>query len=183
MSIRRIKLMLSKRNKSRMKSVFAILATIVGFANLSTSVATGASWAATGSLTTTRYLHTATLLPSGKVLVAGKYDASTELYDPVTGAWTTTGSMTTPRLYHSATLLPNGKVLVSGGYNDVVRLASTELYDPATGGWTTTGSLTNSRYVHTATLLPNGKVLVAGGYNDNSGVLGRAELYDPAAGA
>ncbi len=44
----------------------------------------------TGSLNTARYEHTATLLPNGKVLVAGGRDsatvasASVELYDPAT---------------------------------------------------------------------------------------------------
>ena len=38
--------------------------------------------------------HTATLLPSGKVLVAaGTGDIPPELYDPATGMWTDTGSM------------------------------------------------------------------------------------------
>ncbi len=47
--------------------------------------------------------HTATLLPNGKVLVAGGYDAdpdtiaSAELYDPATGTWTATGSLATDR--------------------------------------------------------------------------------------
>ena len=43
------------------------------------------TWSATGSLTTARYDHTATLLPNGKVLVAGGYNggplSSAELYD------------------------------------------------------------------------------------------------------
>ena len=78
------------------------------------------TWTATGSLATARDYHTATLLPNGKVLVAGGVDntdvlASAELYDPASGTWTATGSLATARYYHTATLLPNGKVLVAGG--------------------------------------------------------------------
>ena len=72
---------------------------------------------------TARVLHTATLLPSGKVLVAGGDDgsgvplSSAELYDPASGTWTATGSMSTARYDHTATLLPSGQVLVAGGYD------------------------------------------------------------------
>ena len=64
--------------------------------------------------------HTATLLPSGKVLVAGGSNSgcnlsSAELYDPATGTWSSTGSLVTARVGHTATLLPTGKVLVAGG--------------------------------------------------------------------
>jgi WD40 repeat protein len=136
-------------------------------------------------MATARVAHTATLLPNGKVLVAGGsgisfYLASAELYDPATGTWSTTGSMATARRYHTATLLPNGKVLVTGGYNGSY-LASSELYDPATGTWSTTGSMATTRQSQTATLLPNGKVLVTGGYNDIAYLAG-TELYDPATG-
>jgi hypothetical protein len=35
--------------------------------------------------------HTATMLPNGKVLLAGGYNLATaELYDPMTGTWTNT---------------------------------------------------------------------------------------------
>jgi len=49
------------------------------------------SWSITGSLNIARYDHTETLLPNGKVIVAGGFDGvgrlmSTELYDPATGA-------------------------------------------------------------------------------------------------
>ena len=73
----------------------------------------------TGSLNIGRSQHTATLLPNGKVLVAGVVDnnnnalASAELYDPVNGTWTATGNLNTARYLHTATLLPNGKVLVA----------------------------------------------------------------------
>ena len=66
--------------------------------------ATG-TWTATGALSNTREYHTATLLPNGKVLVAGGYSynngniilSSAELYDPATGTWTATGSLSTGR--------------------------------------------------------------------------------------
>src|SRR5437016_793336 len=85
----------------------------------------------TGSLNTARYFHTATLLPSGKVLVAGGPAlASAELYDPASGTWATTGPLGTGRNNHTATLLPNGEVLVAGG-TDIsgTAVASAELYD------------------------------------------------------
>src|SRR5260221_10811574 len=74
-----------------------------------------ASWITNSPMSTARQNHTATLLPSGKVLVAGGYNgtnavASAEVYDPATGLWTSTGPMTTNRYCHTATLLPNGKV-------------------------------------------------------------------------
>jgi len=92
---------------------------------------------ATGNLTGPRYSHTATLLPNGKVLVAGGFRASAlgiaDLYDPVTGTWSATGSLATARYFHTAILLTTGKVLVTGGFNAGTYLASAELYDPATG--------------------------------------------------
>src|SRR5215467_897320 len=67
-----------------------------------TNEAKADSWASTGSLNTARGYHTATLLPNGKVLVAGGANggpslATVELYDPATGAWTTTGTLNTGR--------------------------------------------------------------------------------------
>ena len=58
--------------------------------------ATG-TWSATGSMSIARVNHTLTLLPTGKVLVAGGATPAdtraAELYDPDTGQWTTTGAM------------------------------------------------------------------------------------------
>src|SRR6266513_1089821 len=57
--------------------------------------------------------HTATLLPNGKVLVAGGGDsngilASAELYDPASGTWSATGSLAAARSVDTATLLATG---------------------------------------------------------------------------
>ena len=64
---------------------------------------------------------TATLLPDGKVLIAGNNPA--ELYDPVAGTFILAGGMTAPEYkygmyWHTATLLPNGKVLIAGGTDE-----------------------------------------------------------------
>ena len=98
--------------------------------------ATG-KWAATGSMTTAREDHTATLLNNGQVLVTGGVNTagatltSAELYNPATGKWALTGSMSTPRETQEATLLPSGNVLVTAGVESNGPFA--ELYTPATG--------------------------------------------------
>ncbi|MBI4349974.1 MAG: hypothetical protein HY550_00900, partial [Elusimicrobia bacterium] len=75
-----------------------------------------------GSMTAARYVHTATLLPDGKVLITGGRGSggaalsSAELYDPADGTVSATGTMGAARVYHTATLLPNGKVLFVGGF-------------------------------------------------------------------
>ena len=115
--------------------------------------------------------HTATLLPNGKVLVAGGYDsdgylASAELYDPASGTWTATGSLATARYRHTATLLPNGKVLVAGGSDgSAISRARNSTIRRAGPGRPPAASPPHAMR-HTATLLPNGKVLVAGGFSD-----------------
>ncbi len=132
-------------------------------------------------MTLGRSNHTATLLPSGQVLVAGGDVpfvslSSAELYDPASGTWTATGSMGSARTVHTATLLPSGQVLVAGGQGNSGYLSSAELYDPATGLWTRIGDMSSARVFHTATLLPSGELLVVGGGGKSE------ELYDPGLG-
>jgi hypothetical protein len=145
------------------------------------------SWSATGPLNVARFQHTATLLPSGKVLVVGGNSpsgalATAELYDPATGTWSlTAGPMSQGRGDHTATPLQSGQILVAGGTGSGGNIATAELYDPATDTWSSTGPMNEVRGNHTASLLASGLVLVAGGtiFGSNSPT---AELYDPATG-
>ncbi len=156
----------------------------------------------TGDQRIRRWSHTATLLESGKVLVAGGSTRQfatilrqAELYDPLSGTWAETGSLNTPRDGHAATLLSGGKVLVAGGRNPgAAALASAEIYDPAAGSWTAVASMVRPRAGSgfsegpTATLLTGGpalcgsncgKVLVAGGSGDRSAELFTAPAPPP----
>ena len=100
----------------------------------------------TGSLSVGRAGYSATLLPDGRVLVAGGGDcatatdngtwASAEIYDPATGEFTATRPMTAPRQGHTATLLQDGRVLITGGFTgpqpgaaQAITLASIQLAD------------------------------------------------------
>jgi len=154
-------------------------------------------WTPTGSMVEARAGHTATLLPDGRVLVAGGSSfgitipggvephplASAELYDSGSGSWTPAGNMIEIRAGHAATLLPDGTVMVAGGGDEGgATLASAELYDPGSGSWTPTGNMIEARSGHTATLLPDGRVLVAGGSDSSGSGLASAELYDPSSG-
>ncbi|XXF75322.1 kelch repeat-containing protein [Myxococcaceae bacterium GXIMD 01537] len=140
------------------------------------------TWSATGGMSTSRGLPTLTVLPSGRVLVAGGSNLATaELYDAATNTFTPTGSMASARRAHVAALLRNGRVLVvSGSATAIPEVPGAELYHPATGTWSPAAPPLVPRHYATATLLPSGRVLVAGGYS-SGGVTAHAELYDPEA--
>jgi Kelch motif/Galactose oxidase, central domain len=128
--------------------------------------------------------HTATLLPDGKVLIAGgmrrnqDFYNSAELYDPGTGKFQPTGSMSIMRVGAAAVLLHAGKVLIVGGWVGHGATASAELYDPTTGKFSALPSMTAKRGRPSCTLLADGDVLIAGGADhDAPGGIASAELF------
>ncbi len=150
------------------------------------------SVAETAHMQIARASHSSTLLPDGKVLIAGGFGGSgternpyrsTEIYDPRTGNFQPAGDMTIGRSGHTATLLKNGKLLIAGGWTGHYNLRrSAELYDPATGVFTPTGDMVIERAGNLAALLPDGRVLVAGGEDRSEDAIAGAEIYDPATG-
>src|SRR5438132_1552101 len=119
------------------------------------------TFSATGPMNAARSSPTATLLPSGKVLVAGGGVTpsggpvrTAELYDPVADTFTSIAStLSVERQFHTATLLPNGKVLLAGGLTTAgsVVTATADLYDPATNTFHATGPMASTRMHRTAT--------------------------------
>ena len=154
------------------------------------------TWEPASEMNVPRARQRALDLPDGRILVAGtpphNYSstyvdlaASSEVFDPETGAWTLTYPMTEPRTNHTLTLLPDGTVLTAGG-NDPretmhVPLATTEIFDPATNTWTAGPDLAHARSEHTVTLMPDGTVLFIGGVmqQESDDVLASVETLEP----
>lgn len=138
-----------------------------------------ATWT-TATMGSKRSGHTATVLPSGQVLVLGGIPdgtgailASGEVFTP--GGGTRTASVSPGTYYDAGTVqLPSGKVLAHDGFN-------CKEYDPSSGTWqaTANGFLYARGAGPVLSLLPTGKVLCVGGVSSGSD-WPRVELYDPA---
>ena len=118
----------------------------------------------------------------GEALVVGGA-APPELYTPdaslTAESFDPLRSVPAARADHTATEVPGGLVLVVGGTAGVTSaLATSEAYDPLLRTFTPRASLLTARASHAAAASGPG-VLVVGGRGPN-GVLGSAELWDPA---
>ena len=93
-----------------------------------------------GSMFTGRSFHSATVLPSGKVLVSGGqsqtgYLNTGEIFDPLSGGFVMPGILGTlhypgPGVEHTAVLMGNGQVFIVGGFFRGVGLLGAELFLP-----------------------------------------------------
>ncbi|HVS04628.1 MAG TPA: kelch repeat-containing protein [Candidatus Dormibacteraeota bacterium] len=134
------------------------------------------SWKQPFSLPEPIEQFTATLLESGKVLLAGGYVANrgsvvdSWLYDPGTGTWSKAHPLLESRSSAIATRLANGKVLVIGGVRLPANatpgifssLTSGELYDPVSDSWSrlSTAPPIATNGAASAVLLNDGRVLL-----------------------
>lgn len=148
-----------------------------------------------------RLLHTSTVLPKGKVLIAGGLCAVTRmlddksppsaytklsLWDSATQKWESAPSLAESRIHHSATLLKDGSVLIAGGESDPALsgsgtslLGSVERYHD--GKVETLAPMRVARARHSATLLADGKALVVGGVDKDGKAIASVEIWDPSA--
>jgi hypothetical protein len=122
------------------------------------------------TLTVGRFLHTATVLTDGTVLVAGGIDTlgavlnGAEIYVPAANQFVLLPNrMTRVRADHTATLLPDGRVLIVGGIDGTgSELASAEVFDPTAGAFQAVDSMGSIRTGH-ATVSAAAGVFVLGG--------------------
>ena len=143
-----------------------------------------------GSMSTMRAAHTATLLPEGRILIAGGctehscegITATTELLDPSTGSSTPGPDMSEPRVGHTAATLPDGRILLIGGFGERDVTPTTDVFDPATNTIAPGLELSVPRADAVTLVLEDGSVLVAGGY-DGGESLASAEILAPGATA
>jgi hypothetical protein len=123
-----------------------------------------------------RVHHTSTLLPDGKVLIAGDENGTAldtaEIFHPNTGTFTMTRPMHRPHTEHTATTLQDGNILIVGG-----KVA--EIFDVSKFKFeVTTGAPVQVRKDHASILLSDGTVLITGGYVENT-PQNTAEIFSP----
>ena len=102
-------------------------------------------WSVTGGLSSIRSGYTATLLPNGKVLVAGGEELllpvggsewvtnKAELYDPATGVWSPTGSLPGAAFFTQRPAAQRQGFSRRGLLGADQLASEAELYDPSTG--------------------------------------------------
>ncbi|MCH2101641.1 MAG: hypothetical protein MK209_06935, partial [Planctomycetes bacterium] len=165
------------------------------------------SWSNAAPLPIPRAGSTSSLLPDGRVLVAGgtKGDRqnrlysvddllttslrTTEIYDPATNSWAGGPNMSEPKAGAVSVTLNNGEVMIAGGvtFQSIFGIPIPDFsekvvfYDPA-GNSFRTSSMREKRALFGMTKLTDGRVLIAGGGGGDIfsiGPIKKTEIYDP----
>ena len=142
-----------------------------------------------GFLLNARAQHTATLLTSGKIIVAGGRDGnavlkSTEIFS--NNSFTTGPDFNQGRAGHTATRVGDSQILFTGGYTTAGGLGSANntievlLYTSPVQMVAAPANMLSARALHSATLLNNNLLLVAGGVGAGESTISTAELVGDA---
>jgi hypothetical protein len=138
------------------------------------------------SMSAARSMHTATLLPDGRVVVAG--GPSWQIFDPTDDTWSGNFALNASRTAHAAILLEefdgnagDDRVLLVGGSGSAP--ASIELLNPALESSALLASVLSVGVDDLAAIaLADGRVFVVGGQNTSTGnTVVNTYLFDPVA--
>src|SRR5262249_4845237 len=147
---------------------------------------TGTFSAVSGSMNMARARHTATLLSSGKVLIAGgdvtpslvdpngtDVTGTAEMFDPSAGTFGDLVLLHRSRSGHTATLFSNDKVWLAGGGDNTI-----ESFDASAGAFTLSDTtMTAVRSGHEAFTLSSTSVLFFGGDTNHT-----IDQFNPSSG-
>lgn len=169
------------------------------------------TWTNTANMLKYRAGATATVLPDGRVLVAGGTEGnnshelhdvadllgtalkSTEIYNPVTDTWSFGTNMTEFKAGAMSVTLADGRWMVSGGVTHTLLFGipipdfsdNQQIYDPSTGNWSNTANMKDKRALGGMVRLSNTVILIAGGAGGdifNIGPIRDTEVYNPISG-
>jgi hypothetical protein len=126
------------------------------------------------------------LMPNGKIIAWGKYEANSttmampRIWDPTTGDPIGAPMIQLDTMLFCAghTLMPDGRLMVSGGHKaDDVGINRTNFFTQD-GAWQPAANMAHGRWYPTVTVLPNGRVLTMAGRDENGLVVEIPEIWE-----
>lgn len=151
------------------------------------------TWASAPSLRTARRENATAVALDGRIYAFGGSTggrpsnaplASSEKYDPSTGAWTFVANMPAARQLHAAATATDGRIFVVGGHDGVDYTARVDIYNPTLDQWSAGLPLAIRRGFVRAARAPDGRIYAVGGMNTSiANTIGPVEAYDPDQGA
>ena len=145
------------------------------------------TWIAGTALSQSKWGHTATLLPDGRILVTGgATNGSVTINNTYLGTissntitWVASTALPLNMTGHLVVLLSDGRVLLTGGTQDITNSLNTTYFGTITGDtitWVAGSSLPQALHGHSFNLLADGRLLITGGAATYSGA-GIASTY------